>query len=44
MLRSRAAGVFAFRGKWVLLDGDKIAALCAGFIHAELENLGLDKV
>lgn len=32
------------RGKWVLLDGDKIAALCAAFIHEELANLGLDKV
>lgn len=33
-----------FRGKWVLLDGDKIAALCAAFIHEELAKLGLDKV
>lgn len=33
-----------FRGKWVLLDGDKIAALCAAFIHEELTKLGLDKV
>ncbi|CAM9385398.1 unnamed protein product [Scytosiphon promiscuus] len=30
-------------GKWVLLDGDKIAALCAAFIHEELAKLGLDK-
>ena len=30
-------------GKWTLLDGDKIAALCAAFIHEELANLGLDK-
>ena len=37
-------GVFFSRGKWVLLDGDKIAALCAAFIHEELANLGLDKV
>jgi len=36
-------GLF-FRGKWVLLDGDKIAALCAAFIHEELAKLGLDKV
>lgn len=32
------------RGEWVLIDGDKIAALCADFIHAEMVNLGLDKV
>ncbi len=32
------------RGKWVLLDGDKIAALCAAFIHEEMAKLGLDKV
>ncbi|CAM9095730.1 unnamed protein product, partial [Laminaria digitata] len=34
---------FDATGKWVLLDGDKIAALCAAFIHEELANLGLDK-
>eukprot|EP00904_Undaria_pinnatifida_P011484 jgi/Undpi1/7466/HiC_scaffold_22.g09939.m1 len=34
---------FDATGKWVLFDGDKIAALCAAFIHEELANLGLDK-
>lgn len=35
---------FFSRGEWALIDGDKIAALCADFIHAEMANLGLDKV
>ena len=34
----------AGRGKWILIDGDKIAALYAAFIHAEMANLGLEKV
>lgn len=31
-------------GKWVLLDGDRIAALCADFLHTELRKLGWEKV
>ncbi|CAM9771735.1 unnamed protein product [Ascophyllum nodosum] len=34
---------FDEEGKWILIDGDKIAALYAAFIHAEMANLGLEK-
>lgn len=44
LLSSAFGPLCPFRDKWVLLDGDKIAALCAAFIHEELAKLGLDKV